>query len=86
MIRPNLPTLAAANQAVAIAETKATDATAEAGNAVAAAVGLLSACPVCLSYPALSVVTKAGVFRHHSHTQNFVIRQLLILAHFNRFY
>ena len=47
------PTSAAANQAVAIAGTKATDAIAEAENAVAAAAGLLSTCPVCLSYPAL---------------------------------
>ena len=56
-------------------------ATTEAEHAVAAATGLLSACPACLPYPALSVVTKAGVFRHHSLAQNFSIRQLLILAH-----
>ena len=48
------------------------------GSTVAAATGLLSACPACLPYPALSVVTKAGVFRHHSLAQNFSIRQLLI--------
>jgi hypothetical protein len=46
-------TLTTANQAVATAETKATDATTEVENAVAAAVGRLSACPVCLSYPSL---------------------------------
>ena len=47
-------------------------------SAVAATAERLSVCP---SYPARSVVTKAGVFRHHSLAQNFSIRQLLILAH-----
>jgi len=46
-------TLTAANQAVATAETKATDATTEIENAVAAAARLLSACPVCHILPCL---------------------------------
>ena len=79
-------TLTTANQAVATAETKATDATTEVENAVAAEAGPLSACPVCLSYPALSVVTEAGVFRHHSHTHRFCNPAAVNSCSLNRFY
>ena len=46
-------TLTTSNQAVATAETKATDATTEVENVVAAAARLLSACPVCHILPCL---------------------------------